>query len=43
MTRLDTIMDFDKIVVLDGGRIIEADTPSNLMARDSAFRRLYNS
>jgi len=41
--RLDTILDFDKIVVLDAGRIVECDTPQNLLARESAFKRLYES
>lgn len=41
--RLDTILDFDAIAVLDAGKIIEYDTPKNLLERDSAFRKLYNS
>lgn len=39
--RLDTIMDFDRIAVMHAGRLVECDTPQNLLARpESAFRRL---
>lgn len=42
--KLDTILDFDKIVLLDGGMLIEYDTPSALMAdEDSAFAKLYRA
>lgn len=39
--RLDTILDFDRIAVLDKGSLIEFDTPKELLARDSVFRGLY--
>jgi ATP-binding cassette subfamily C (CFTR/MRP) protein 1 len=39
--RLETIMDFDRIAVMDNGRLVECDTPAALLARDSAFRKLY--
>lgn len=39
--RLDTIIDFDAVAVLDQGKIIEHDCPQNLLSRDSAFRELY--
>ena len=36
--RLNTIMDSDRIVVLSGGNLLEADSPARLLAkRDSAF------
>lgn len=40
--RLDTIRDFDYVAVMDSGVLVEWDEPYNLMARDSAFQRLYN-
>ncbi len=39
--RLDTILDSDKVAVLDGGRLVEFDNPKTLLAKDSAFRKLY--
>ena len=41
--RLDTILDFDLVVVLDGGRLVECDSPTALLARESEFRDLYRS
>lgn len=41
--RLDTIMDFDKVLVLDSGSIIEEGNPRELLARNSAFKALYES
>lgn len=40
--RLDTIMDFDKIVVLDKGVIVEEGSPSQLLERKGAFKALFN-
>ncbi|KAK0624550.1 P-loop containing nucleoside triphosphate hydrolase protein [Bombardia bombarda] len=40
---LDFALGFDKVVVMDRGRIIEFDTPQVLMARASKFRELYDS
>ncbi|KAF2106756.1 P-loop containing nucleoside triphosphate hydrolase protein [Lophiotrema nucula] len=39
--RLDTIIDFDAVLMLDAGKIVETDNPENLLTRDSAFKELY--
>jgi len=42
--RIETIMDFDKVAVLDAGRLVEFDNPYNLLdVPGSAFGRLYNA
>jgi ABC-type multidrug transport system fused ATPase/permease subunit len=42
--RLDTIIDYDLIVVLDEGKVIEVGAASVLLAQtSSAFRQLYDS
>lgn len=42
--QLRTVMDFDRIVVMDSGRIVEQGPPKELYEdRDSAFRRLYDA
>jgi len=39
--RLQTIMDFDKIIVLEAGKLVEYDSPKNLLQRsESLFRSL---
>ncbi|KAJ2767745.1 Multidrug resistance-associated protein 6 [Coemansia nantahalensis] len=38
--RLDTVMDCDRILVMDQGRAVEFDSPANLLARDSQFAQL---
>lgn len=40
--QLDTIIDFDRIVVLDAGHLVEFDTPQNLLAREGLFQRMYS-
>jgi ABC-type multidrug transport system fused ATPase/permease subunit len=41
--RLHTIRNFDKIVVLDKGKIIEVGSPEELLSQESAFRGLWES
>lgn len=41
--RLDTIMDFDRVALMHDGELVELDSPAALMARDSAFKELYES
>ena len=38
--RLDTVMTSDKILVMDNGRVVEFDTPFNLMSRNGYFKSL---
>jgi ATP-binding cassette subfamily C (CFTR/MRP) protein 1 len=40
--RLDTILDFDAVMVMDGGRIAEWGEPRSLLTRDSLFNSLYH-
>lgn len=40
---LETILDFERVAVVEKGRVIEFDTPSALLSRDSAFKRLYEA
>ena len=39
--RIETILDFDRIAVLDNGSMVECDTPSVLLSRTSALKDLY--
>lgn len=42
--RLDTIMDFDKVAVLEAGALVECDSPYTLLENPgSAFSKLYNA
>lgn len=38
--RMRTVMAADKVVVLDGGRVVEQGNPSELMERDGLFARM---
>ena len=38
--RLDTIMDYDKIVVIDGGRLVECGSPHELLEHGEHFRTM---
>lgn len=39
--RLDTIIDFDAVLVLNAGKILEKDNPMNLLKQESTFKELY--
>ncbi|PNS16291.1 ATP-dependent bile acid permease [Sphaceloma murrayae] len=41
--RLDTILDFDNVGVMDQGRLVEYGKPSDLLAKPSRFRDLHQS
>ncbi|KAF4311832.1 Metal resistance protein YCF1-like protein 2 [Botryosphaeria dothidea] len=40
--KLNSIMEFDKVAVLDSGDLVEFDHPRALLSRDSVFRELYD-
>ncbi len=40
--RLSTLKNMDRIIVLDKGRVIEDDTPKNLLKSDGKFAELWN-
>ncbi|KAJ2155372.1 ATP-binding cassette glutathione S-conjugate transporter ycf1 [Coemansia sp. RSA 637] len=41
--RLNTVMDSDRILVMEQGKVAEFDTPANLLARKSRFAQLVES
>ncbi|KAJ2326635.1 ABC transporter C member 13, partial [Coemansia sp. RSA 2702] len=41
--RLKTVMDSDRIMVLDQGKIVEFDTPDSLLAANGQFSKLVQS
>ncbi|KAJ5957138.1 hypothetical protein N7501_011417 [Penicillium viridicatum] len=41
--RLETILDFDCIAVIQNGELIEFETPEVPLKTDSAFKELYES
>ncbi|KAG9248121.1 P-loop containing nucleoside triphosphate hydrolase protein [Calycina marina] len=41
--QLNTIVDFDKVAVLDAGRLIEFDAPMKLLRQQSMFRELWEA
>ena len=38
--RMRTVMNADKVVVLDGERVVEQGSPQDLLARDGLFARM---
>lgn len=41
--KLESIREFDKIVILDAGRVVEYDSPDRLLANPSSFfKKLYD-
>ena len=43
--RINTVLDSDRVLVLDAGRVVEFDAPSALLAKEprGAFRRLVDA
>lgn len=41
--RLRSVVDYDKVLVLDGGKLAEFDSPAALLAEASIFRSLYEA
>jgi len=41
--RLSTIRDADRIIVLDGGRVVETGTHAELLASHGYFHRLHHA
>lgn len=39
--RLSTIVDFDRVIVMEKGCIVEVGEPKNLLASDSKFKALW--
>lgn len=41
--KLQSIVDFDKVAVLDAGKLVEFGVPRELLQQDSIFRGMYES
>lgn len=41
--KMDSISYYDKVAVIDAGRLIEYDATGKLLSRDSAFRKLHEA
>jgi ABC-type multidrug transport system fused ATPase/permease subunit len=41
--RLRSVVDYDKVLVLDGGKLAEFDSPAALLTKASIFRSLYDA
>lgn len=40
--KLQWVLDFDRVAVLDAGKLVEYDEPKRLLMRDSRFKTLYD-
>ena len=38
--RLNTVLGYHKVMVLDHGSLVQCDTPANLLAREGLFREM---
>lgn len=41
--RLETVIDYDKVVVLDEGKVVEIGNPRELLRTQSRFKALWNA
>lgn len=41
--RLETVIDYDKVVVLDEGKVVEVGKPRDLLCEASRFKSLWNA
>jgi ATP-binding cassette subfamily C (CFTR/MRP) protein 1 len=41
--KLDFVTDFDRVVVMDQGQVIESGKPDELLSRPSVFKELYQT
>ena len=41
--RLDTVLGYDKILVLDAGEMVEFGTPGELLSKNGYLRNLYDA
>ena len=41
--RLSTVMDSDKVCVMDGGRVAEFDSPAKLLSSQGLFSQMVNA
>jgi ABC-type multidrug transport system fused ATPase/permease subunit len=41
--RVDHVLNFDKVAMLDKGKLVEFDSPRTLLGRESLFRDFYSA